>query len=189
MTRRFPFSNAQLAILTCLLTAGGTLQPHPRVAATNGVQAKPFVVSSLDNTFFAFVGELKGEFSVTADSVLVNVTAGKLLLRANLPTYNGPRVFGGIVLRFAREGATPGSWALEGRGSMPAGFNISIAPGQEMPLPPMHFALAKPRERALPSVWLVFELWDTSPLREGRTRSPTSAFIQSSRDIFASKNE
>ena len=189
MTRRVALSCMLIATLALFATAWAA-QPERRLVSVSALpQGKPFAISSLENTFFAFVGELKGEYWVTNDSLLMNVTAGKIIPRDSLPTYNGRRVLGGIVLRFAREGNPPGNWAVEGTGSMPARFNISLAPGQTMPLPLMHFALAKPRDRSLSDLWLVFELWDISPLREGRTRSPTSAFIQSSRDILANDKD
>jgi hypothetical protein len=188
MNRLVPLSCVPAAILTYLLTVPEMPPARPHAFAPGTSQAKPFVVSSLNNTFFAFVGELQGEFSVTDDSVLVNVSAGKILLRDSLPTYNGRRSFGGIVLRFARQDDNPAGWALEGRGT-PLGFRISLAPGQQMPLPPMHFAIAKPRGRALSSLWLVFELWDMGPVEEGKTRKPGTAYIHSSHGIFAGEND
>jgi hypothetical protein len=189
MTDVFPLSVARVALLACLLTVSGTSPADQRVAAPNRAQAKPFVVSSLNSTVFAFVAELKGEFTVTNDSVLVDVSAGELVLRDSLQGYNGPRVFGGIVLLFARQRGTPGGWTLDGPGSVPAGFNVSLSPGQQMPLPPMHFALPRPRDRALDSLWLVFQLRGVIPPREGNATRPGTAYIHFSRDIFAGSND
>ena len=188
MNRTFPLSYVHVAILSSLLTVHGAPSARPRASAPSVSHTKSFVASSLNNTFFAFVGELQGEFSVTADSVLVDIFAGKIVLRDSLPSENTRRAFGGIVLRLGRQDENPAGWALEGRGT-PLGFRISLAPGQQMPLPPMHFAIAKPRDRALSSTWLVFELWDMGPVEEGKTRKPGTCYIHSSRDIFAAEND
>src|SRR5690349_6497995 len=89
-----------LAFVTACITRPST---PIQAMQTPSAPVIPFVASTLDNTFFAVVGEFHGKVIVTSDSILIEVDSGLVRLRPVSTGYNGPRVLGNIRVGVATE--------------------------------------------------------------------------------------
>jgi hypothetical protein len=173
-----------IAFLLCLVGCAA----EPKVAAktagepaiAHNVEVTPFTASSLDNMFFAFVGEFQAGFHIGRDSISVLVSRARIRLR-EATTMVGPRVLDSIQVRLAH--ASGPTWAVTER-SAPLVVGRRMEAGAEIQLDSLLFRMARP-EAPIEQHWLVFELIGRLIGGDGRPGTSGSAYVHSDRNVFS----
>jgi hypothetical protein len=141
----------------------------------------PLEVTSPKDSPFAYSAEFVGEIILVGDSAIITLRKAVIRLRSNL-NYQGVRDLRDMTVRFARLASNPPNWETEAARAL-AQIGRSMRPGDEIQLDSMRLAVARPSQRPLAAYWLVFQLRDFVPDRDGRIRAGFTP-IHSRRDIF-----
>ena len=173
-----PSTNAVrfLSVAVCLTIAACA---RARIPDLEPGERRAFHASSIDTEFF-IRGEFDGVAEIWKDSILVQVTAGRIDSR--------DRKDDGVVLRAAlASGDTAGRWRL-GDASSAAPVSDIRRDGAGRLLEPLRFSLKRPAKR-LGEHWLVFVFEAESGERaaDGRPLLRT-AFAHSQPDVFAARS-
>lgn len=156
--------------------------PPSTVAERLRAELIPFTATSLDNTFFAFVGEFEAAYAIEADSIFVIVHQARVRLR-DAPGVRGPRQLDSIQVRLAH--ARGPSWALSEQSARTAHVvGRRMQSGDEIQLDSLRFSIAQP-DTPLEQHWLVFELVGRLIETNGEPGNPGSAYVHSNRNIFS----
>lgn len=168
-------------VIFALLSVVTFVQAQTNENAASGT----FKVSSLNDGFFAFVGEFEGNYRVFPERVEVEVTRGKIILR-DISAYRGQRELKGLSVGLA--GANEKRWKVA-YDSEPLKIDKVMTPNIEHQIENTKFIITKDPTIDLSQHWLVFtmsgRMLDSANPAENQIGT---TYAHSSRNIFGGNN-
>lgn len=140
-----------------------------------------FKVSSLNDGFFAFVGDFEGNYQVFPERIEVEVTRGKIILR-DVSSYRGQRELKGLSVGLAA--TTEKRWKIA-CDSEPLKIDKVMTPDTEYQIENTKFIIPKDPAIDLSQHWLVFTMSGRMLDRANPAENQIgTAYAHSSRNIF-----
>jgi hypothetical protein len=166
-------------LLSSLACATAAAPPLPREAP---LASGEFVASSMNDKFFATLGEFRGRYLVYRDSVVLNDVVATLVL-VDRSSYRGPRELESIVASIAEyTGEVRHDVPVWRRTSRSRALELTgvMKPGDRRTIDRLIFSIPVSDPRQLSQRWIVFSTYTRTP-----GSSSGSAHAHSDEKIFA----